>query len=241
MQRLIAPSLIGVAGVSLLVALGLWQLQRLEWKSVILTQIEQRILDHPIPLPAQPDRDAFNFAPVEVVGETVPGNLFVLVSRPGIGPGYRRIVPLKTGERRILLDQGFVPDRHPSSAGVRLEVIGNLHWPDEFDSWFTPEPDGDLWFARDVEAMAASLATEPVMIVARSLAGPVSGVTPWPVGTAGIPNDHLEYAITWFALAVAWSGMTVFWLLRRHKNDRQAGSNGLASDRPAGKKTTAQE
>jgi surfeit locus 1 family protein len=34
------------------------------------------------------------------------------------------------------------------------------------------------------------------------------------VDTAGIPNDHLEYAVTWFALALVWLGMTAYFLRR---------------------------
>ncbi len=56
--------------------------------------------------------------------------------------------------------------------------------------------------------MAAALDTEPVLIVARE-ADRRRGRAPLPVDTAGIPNDHLQYAITWFALAVVWAGMTL--------------------------------
>ena len=61
-------------------------------------------------------------------------------------------------------------------------------------------------------AMAATLKAEPVLVVARSDTG--DGIEPMPVGTEGIPNDHLQYAITWFSLAAVWLGMTVFLLWR---------------------------
>jgi surfeit locus 1 family protein len=95
-------------------------------------------------------------------------------------------------------------------------VVGTLHWPDETDS-FTPPPDAarDIWFARDVPAMAAKLQTEPVLIVTREATG--DGITPLPVGTQGIPNNHLNYAVTWFSLAAVWAGMTLLllWRIRR--------------------------
>jgi surfeit locus 1 family protein len=56
--------------------------------------------------------------------------------------------------------------------------------------------------------MAGALGTEPVLIVARAVAPPDPQVTPRPVDGAGIPNDHLGYAVTWFLLAVVWLGMT---------------------------------
>ena len=58
--------------------------------------------------------------------------------------------------------------------------------------------------------MAAALGTEPVLVVAASETGP--GVTPLPVDTSGIPNNHLGYAVQWFGLALVWLAMS---LLRR--------------------------
>lgn len=77
-----------------------------------------------------------------------------------------------------------------------------------------------LWFARDVPALAGALGTEPVMVVAREVAGEAQGVVPVPVDASAIPNDHRQYAITWFSLAVVWAGMTVFflWRIRRLGN-----------------------
>ena len=56
---------------------------------------------------------------------------------------------------------------------------------------------------------------EPVLLVARELSQPEDSVTPLPVDTAHIPNDHLQYAITWFSLAAIWLAMTVLFLRRR--------------------------
>jgi surfeit locus 1 family protein len=93
----------------------------------------------------------------------------------------------------------------------QVKVTGNLNWPDDVDR-FTPAPDGDVWYARDVAAMAEKLGTEPVLVVARSDTG--QGVEALPVTTSGIPNNHRNYAITWFSLAAIWAGMTLFALQR---------------------------
>ena len=101
-------------------------------------------------------------------------------------------------------------------------ITGNLHWPQERDR-FTPEPDAasGLWFARDVPQMAAALGTEPVLVVARAVEPADGAFTPLPVDTAGIPNDHLGYALTWFSLAAAWAGMTLLllWRIRRRPGE----------------------
>ncbi|MGB1034341.1 MAG: SURF1 family protein, partial [Primorskyibacter sp.] len=97
-----------------------------------------------------------------------------------------------------------------------VTLTGNLHWPDDRNS-STPDNDvdGDTWFARDIPAMAAHLGTEPLLVILRDMTPPDAGVTPLPVDTSGIPNDHLQYAITWYALATVWLTMTGVWIWRR--------------------------
>jgi surfeit locus 1 family protein len=63
-----------------------------------------------------------------------------------------------------------------------------------------------------VPAMAAKLGTEPLLIVARAPTG--DAITPMPVDSSTIPNDHWGYAITWFLMAVVWAVMTGYLLLR---------------------------
>jgi len=68
--------------------------------------------------------------------------------------------------------------------------------------------------------MAEVLGTEPVLVVTRKLSEPEVGVSPLPVDTSGIPNDHLSYAITWFSLAVIWAAMTGFFIWRMRQAER---------------------
>ena len=126
------------------------------------------------------------------------------------------IVPLALDDgRRILLDRGFVPIEHKDAARRRgtVAVEGTLAWPDETDR-FTSPPDRarNIWFARDVPLMAAALDTLPVMLVAASSDAPDAPL-PLPT-TVNIPNDHLQYAITWFLLAGVWTLMTGYLLYR---------------------------
>ena len=206
----------GVTGAAILVSLGVWQVQRLAWKEALLAEIDARIAAEPGPLPQSPNPVTDRFAPVGVEGTFLPGEVHVLVSVKRVGPGFRIIAPFQTIEgRRILIDRGFVPTEAKNAArdlGV-TQVAGNLHWPEETDS-FTPEADlsTNTWFARDVAAMAMALDTEPVLLIASSQTDP--GVTPLPVDTSVIPNDHLEYAITWFSLAAIWVAMTGGFLWR---------------------------
>jgi surfeit locus 1 family protein len=221
-RRFLIPLAFGAIGVGILIGLGLWQLDRLTEKEAELAAIEAQIVAAPVALPEGPDPVDDKYLPVIVTGEFQGDPLSVLVSRKQIGPGVRLIAPFVTDTgRRIMVDRGFVAEsaRGEDHAPTAFEVTGNLHWPAETDS-YTPPPDADagLWFARDVPAMAEALDTDPILLVARSNTG--GGVEPMPVDTAGIPNDHLQYAITWFSLAVVWAGMTGLFLWRiRQRTD----------------------
>ncbi|MEZ5732993.1 MAG: SURF1 family protein [Paracoccaceae bacterium] len=216
MRRIAFPLMLGFGGVAVLLSLGFWQLQRLEWKEAMLSGIASRLNEAPVSLPERPDQAADQYLAVTASGTFGDGVLRVLSGQKYVGSGYRVISPFTVGTRTILVDRGFIATETaiPAAPAGNVEVTGNLLWPVEADS-FTPAPDlkANIWFARDVPAMAAELGTEPVMIVLRD--GPPDGaIAPAPVTTEGIPNDHREYAITWFSLAAVWLGMTAFLLWR---------------------------
>ncbi|MFY2824011.1 SURF1 family protein [Ruegeria sp. MALMAid1280] len=215
MRRTLFLLIFGLAGLGVLLWLGVWQVQRLAWKQGVLAEIESRISADPIALPPQVSEAVDKYRPVIVSGEMESGEIHVLVSVKQVGAGYRIIQPFSTEGRTILVDRGFVPTTAKQAERLAgpMEVTGNLHWPDEIDS-YTPAPDIDdnIWFARDVPNLAAALGAEPVLLIARSQTDP--NVTPLPVDTAGIPNDHLQYAITWFGLALVWAAMTGYFLWR---------------------------
>ena len=223
-MRFISALVFALLGFGLLIWLGVWQLHRLDWKEAILSRIEARIAAPPVALPAQPDPEADEYLPVAAEGEIGTPAILVQASHKLLGPGFRVIAPFVTGDRRILVDLGFLPDadRHRPLPARPATLTGNLLWPDEVDG-FTPAPDAatGIWFARDVPALAATLQTDPVLMVVRTTSEVSPGVTPMPVDTAGIPNDHLQYAITWFLLAAVWAAMSLYWLagLRRRAKE----------------------
>lgn len=204
----------GLIGAAILIGLGVWQMQRLDWKQGVLADIDSRISSAPVAVPATPDPVADKYLPVQTTGTVLAGEAHVLVSIKDVGPGYRIIAPFELADgRTILLDRGFVRTEAKDTARTTgpLTVTGNLHWPNEIDS-YTPAPDlnTNTWFARDVAALAQALGTDPVLLIARTTSEPAPTVTPLPVDSAGIPNDHLQYAITWFSLAAIWLVMTFF-------------------------------
>jgi surfeit locus 1 family protein len=218
-RRMIAPLVFGLLGVSVLVWLGTWQLQRLAWKTAILAEIDARLAAEPVAVPPDATPEADRYLRVRATGAIEPGELHVYTAAPGGGAGYRVIAPLHLDDGRlILLDRGFVPIGEkdaPRHVGP-IAVEGSLAWPQETDS-FTGPPDREknVWLARDVPLMAEALGTLPILLVTASSDDPGQPM-PLPV-TVNIPNDHLQYAITWFGLALVWALMTgyLLWRIKR--------------------------
>lgn len=222
MRRILFPLILGIVGCAILIQLGLWQLRRLDWKEDMLGRIQASIAADPVPLPARVD-PSMKYLPVTVSGTTTGAEIDVLSHTKEQGGGYQIVSRFVTDDgRAIMLDRGFVPQdmRHAERGPTRLTVRGNLHWPDEKGE-ATPDPnlDENIWFARDVPAMAEVLETEPVLIVASFVEGDAQGVQPIPVAIEGIPNNHLAYAVQWFLIAAAWAGMTLalIWRIRQRK------------------------
>ncbi|MEP1765320.1 MAG: SURF1 family protein [Sulfitobacter sp.] len=220
MRRSLFLIVIGAGGAAILLWLGIWQIQRLQWKLDVIADIDARIVAAPVALPDHPNAQTDAYLPVEVSGTLGARYLRVLVSQKEIGAGYRIISALDTGARRVLLDRGFVPVAQTDipSHDTPVTVQGNLQWPDEIDG-FTPEADiaKNIWFARDVALMAAALDTDPIFVVAKQTSFNDGAISPLPVDTAAIPNDHLQYAITWFSLAAIWIAMSLAFILRARR------------------------
>ncbi|WP_456385836.1 SURF1 family protein [Profundibacter sp.] len=223
-KRIIIALLFGLVGAGVLTALGLWQLERLQWKNVMLAQIEARIGSAPVGIPVRPEEARDQYMPVQMSGRIMPDEIHVLASVQKIGAGYRIISVFEMiGGRRVMLDRGFVAiaAKNAPRPEVGAQIIGNLHWPDEINS-ATPVPDqaAAIWFARDIGAMAEALGTEPLLVVQRHSSEAALVTSPFAVTSRGIPNRHLEYVVTWFGLALVWLGMTAYliWRMTR-RND----------------------
>ena len=220
-RRMILPLLFGCLGVAILTGLGVWQTRRLAWKETVLARIESRIGDAPVPL----SEAVADYQPVRISGRYTGEELHVLASLRHVGAIYRIVAAFETDEgARILVDRGFVPvaaKNGPRPEG-RATVIGNLHIPEETDR-FTPDPDraANIWYARDVPAMAAALGALEQFVIVRETSETGASVTPLPVDASDIPNDHLGYAVTWFSLAAIWLGMTGVLLWRIRRKERQ--------------------
>ena len=218
MRKLFFPIILGVSGVAVLLYLGFWQMQRLAWKEGILAEIDARVTGAPIALPLNPKEAEDEYIAVELLGLIGGEELHVLTSGTAAGTGYQVITALETSDgRRVLLDLGLLPleGKDAPTQNAQAEIVGNLIWPDDVND-STPDPDleKNIWFGRDVGAMSEALGTEPLMVVVTEMSPPDPRLTPLPVDTSTIKNDHWEYAITWFLLAIVWAIMSLYWIIR---------------------------
>lgn len=200
-----------------LVALGVWQLQRLHWKLGLIAEMNAHLHEPPLPLDritALPDREA-EYRRVALAGRYENAKeAFVYTTGQGGGPVYHVVTPLKLADgREIFVDRGFVPLelKNPATRlqGVlagEQQVVGVWRTPDR-PGMFTPVPDlaHRVWFARDIKGMSAALGVHPAAnAIVEADATPVPGG--WPRGgqtVVTLRNDHLQYALTWFLLAAS--------------------------------------
>lgn len=216
----LGPLIVGLGGFCILIALGIWQYGKVQWKNAIIAEAEERLVAPPRALPTDLDPGRDDYTRVSVTGEFLNAEeSYFLTSIPLRGPGFNVIAPFETQDgRRILIDRGFVPQaqRDPSERPeTRIDgettVTGVLRWPRDTSSWTL---DADLpkreFYSREVVKLAEFMDTEPVLVVAAPSDGPG-----YPRGSAAqvnIRNQHLPYAIQWFAIAAVWALMSFFWL-----------------------------
>ena len=234
---LVKLTLATLVGLALLIGLGVWQLQRLQWKEGLIARVEARTKSEPITLDqaialAREGRD-LSYTPVTAEGRyhhSLERYLYAL--SPEGEPGWHVITPLETVKgTMVLVDRGFVPEalRDPATRkqGEVPEVVTvtGLVRDSEAPSLFVPdnEPDKNQWFSRDLPAMVQSMFPGGTVQVAPFFLEAKAGEVPggWPQGgqtRVNFPNNHLQYAITWFLLAGALATIYVIWMRRRPRN-----------------------
>lgn len=236
-RSLFAAGLLAVVGIAILCGLGTWQLRRLSWKEGLIDTLQRRLTAAPaaLPAPAQwshlnADQDEFRRVRFTAV---VASDQEAMVYTAGSafrsdvsGPGYWVFAPAKLPDgSTVVVNRGFVPEgmqdpktRPGGAIQGTQEIIGAMRWP-EAPTWLTPagNPANNLWFARDQRAIAAAKGWGPVapfFIDQEAPVPPGGWPRPGPL-TVHLRNDHLQYAITWFGLALVLAGMFGAWAWSR--------------------------
>ena len=216
--RLTVATLVALA---VLIGLGVWQLQRLEWKEALIARIETRTERAPMDLEqaialAQEGRK-LSYIPVRAEGRfhhTKERYLYALSDEGKAG--WHVITPLETVDGDVVLvDRGFVPDalRDPSTRALgqieEVVTVTGLARTSEEPSVFIPDNDSgaNQWFSRDLPAMARSIFPGGTVLVAPFFLEARESEVPggWPQGgqtRLRLVNNHLQYTLTWFGLAL---------------------------------------
>jgi len=213
-----------------LVSLGNWQVRRLAWKQDLIARVSERpkaaAVDlRQVGLAGIGDVESFlqenEYRRVRLRGEYRQEGevrVFTAVEEPHgghfSGPGFFILTPLETAPdaETVYVNRGFVPQEQSDSyarppAGM-VEIEGLLRAP-ERGSWFTPDPDlaKHTFYARDPLRIAAAtgLAGGTLGLSVDLLASekPAAGLPQAGETLMSFPNDHLQYAITWYGLAAA--------------------------------------
>lgn len=242
------PVLVVIATVFLLlfssfIALGTWQLYRLSWKLDLIERVESRIHSAAVPAPDGTEwphisttRDEYRH--VWVTGHFLEDKDTRVQAVTALGAGFWVISPFQLHDGSIVLvNRGFVPSEWhaPIPHSTAGRVVGLLRMNEPKGGFLrTNDPVADRWYSRDVTAIAAARHLDnvaPYFIDAEPIdAEPAATDKEWP--RAGLTvthfnNNHLGYALTWFALAlmVLWGAWRVLREERRLHRHRKSGQD----------------
>ncbi|WP_257166902.1 SURF1 family protein [Bradyrhizobium sp. SRS-191] len=225
-----------VACVAILLALGVWQVERRAWKLDLIDRVDRRIHAEPVAVPDRARWLAINRSDDEYKRVTLSGRFLndreTLVQAVTVeGPGYWVVTPLQTADGLVLVNRGFVPPerREPASRSEGnpdgpVIVTGLLRISEPGGGFLRHnDPQANRWYSRDVSAIAAARGLSevaPFFVDADATPNPGG----YPVGgltVIAFPNNHLVYALTWFTLALMLAGAGVQ-RLRRARHDAGA-------------------
>lgn len=219
MRRLLGPGLMTLVMVAILIGLGTWQIHRLHWKEGILAEIAKAEAAPAVPLSGDPGP----FTKVSVTGTlradlTATYAVEVRDTRYGQVLGTYLIQPLeRPGQPPLLVDRGWVPEKRPTplfQPQGPTTIVGYVHAA-ETPGMFSAgdDPATRTFYTLDPKAIGASLGlpqVAPFILVALGPAPPQG----WPDPAKHLPrppNNHLNYAITWYSLAVTLVVIFVKW------------------------------
>ena len=231
-------AVIALVMVSVLASLGVWQLRRKDEKHALIAALTERLAKVPVALPSaaawptlSPAHDEFSRVKFSATLEAKP-DAMVYSSGSAVrdditGPGTWAFMPARLADgRSVVINAGFVQNTMQDRAqqdrvvtqlvtGAPVELTGYLRFPEE-PGTFTPKEDSGKrsWFVRDHQSMAQVLGWGEVapFYVDLESPQPASGTPkPGPLHVQ-LKDNHLQYAITWFGLALVVAAAFGFWV-----------------------------
>lgn len=218
-------------------ALGTWQVYRLDYKLDLIDRVESRVHAQPVNAPAQPEwpavrRDTHEYLNVKAQGELLPQYTTRVQATTALGAGHWLMTPLRSGSGEIVwINRGYIPLDQPDPMTTentqgQFEVRGLLRISEAGGAFLREnDPNGNRWYSRDIAALSNHHGLQPAAPyfidagTPRNLGEEITGFTPKTYPVDGLTvikfhNNHLVYAITWYALALMVAGIAV-WLNKK--------------------------
>jgi surfeit locus 1 family protein len=219
------------AGIALacsaFLALGTWQLYRMQWKHALIDRVNQRAHAAPLPAPGRSEwpaitADNAEYRHVRAEGALLLDRSTLVQASTRLGLGFWVMTPLQTASGDIILvNRGFVPERPAREADATrpAAVTGLLRMSEPVGRILRKnDAAGERWYSRDVQAIAAARGLAPVapyFIDADATPAPQAGQPVGGLTVIAFSDNHLVYALTWYALALMIIGRT--WQITRKK------------------------
>jgi surfeit locus 1 family protein len=225
-KRRFLLALCGVLAL-LFAGLGVWQVDRLHWKTDLIARVNARLAAPPVPLGLKDDGSSFigrdaEYLRVRATGRFDHGRETLVDALTERGKGFWVLTPLRTADRTLLVNRGFVPsgrarpaNRQAGQVAGEVTVTGLVRLTEPGGRFLRANrPAADLWYSRDVAAIARARGlaeVEPFFLDANASPNsgglPIGGLT-----VVSFRNAHLVYALTWFALsALSLFGLALTW------------------------------
>ncbi|KQY19870.1 cytochrome oxidase [Rhizobium sp. Root482] len=230
----IASIVVFLVALAVLLALGTWQVQRLHWKESLLASISERRTAPPAELAAVEAMagagEDVDYRSLRVTGTFLNDKERHFFATYQGRTGYYVYTPLQLADGRFLLvNRGFVPferkepEMRKQGQLTGEQVVTGLARAKlaEKPSWVVPDNDvaKNIFYWKDLDVMAQSAGLDPDQLVPFFMDAdatpnpgglPIGGVTQF-----DLPNNHLQYAVTWYGLAAALVGVGGMFILRR--------------------------
>jgi surfeit locus 1 family protein len=228
------PTVFTIPCVLIMIGLTIWQVERLQWKEGLIADRQARITAAPIDLPpVGSDLAEAEYRRVRLTGQYQNDHEMYLAARSMNGNvGYHIVTPFMLDNGgTVLVDRGWVPDtKKLAAARPQGQLAGELTMDgvvrlSQRQSFLQPdnEPDKNVWFFLDLPAMVAKAGLQARGdIYVEAAASDIPGTYPLGGQTRiNLPNDHLQYAITWALLAAA---LIVIYFIYHYRPVDQAGA-----------------
>ncbi len=240
-RSLLVPGIATLVTLAILLGLGTWQLQRMAWKEALIARIEARAYGEPGAITPESawgswQAEGDEFRRVRVTGtflheHEAPVHGLAPAERGAPAQGFYLFTPLRLGDGAVVfVNRGFVPTelRNASTRPLsrpegEVTVTGLVRAPEE-RGWFHPDdaPQENRWFTRDHRAVASARGLDRVApFYVEADAAPNPGG--WPRGgqtRLTLPNNHLQYALTWYGIAATLIGVFAAFAWRRIRPDQ---------------------